>query len=54
VVEIPPGTRLTAEMLAVKKPGTGIPARRLGELLGRRTSRTIGKDTMVSEDALDA
>jgi len=53
-VEIPAGATLTAAMLAVKKPGTGIPAGRLHELLGRRTSKVIPKNTMVSEDALDA
>jgi N-acetylneuraminate synthase len=53
-VEIPAGATLTSEMLAVKKPGTGIPARRLPELVGRRTSRAIPKNTMIPEDALDA
>ena len=53
-VEIPAGAMLTSEMLAVKKPGTGIPARRLPELIGRRTSRTIPKNTMIPKDALDA
>src|SRR6185503_6418308 len=33
------GTMLTAEHLAAKKPGTGIPAVRLPELLGRRLAR---------------
>ena len=54
IVDIAPGTVLTRDMLALKKPGTGIPASRLPELLGRRTSRAIRRDTLVSEDALHA
>lgn len=53
-MDIPPGTTLTSDMLAVKKPGTGIPARRLSALIGRRTSTFIAKDTMLTEDALNA
>lgn len=54
VVDIAAGTTLTPGMLGVKKPGTGIPARRLHELVGRRTARPIPKDSMISEDALHA
>jgi N,N'-diacetyllegionaminate synthase len=53
-VDIEAGATLTPSMLAVKKPGTGIPARRLGELIGRTTSRAIRKDTLLSEDSLHA
>jgi N,N'-diacetyllegionaminate synthase len=53
-VDIAPNVALTAEMLAVKKPGVGIPARRLPELIGRTTIQAIPKDTLLSEDALDA
>jgi hypothetical protein len=40
--------------LTTKKPGVGIPARRLPELIGRTTLKDIPKDTLVSEDALHA
>jgi N-acetylneuraminate synthase len=53
-VEIAAGTTLTSAMLTAKKPGTGIPARRLPELIGRRASRAIPKDALIAEDALDA
>lgn len=52
VVDIPFGAVLTSEMLAVKKPGTGIPARRLKEILGRRVARDVAKDTLLQEEDL--
>jgi N-acetylneuraminate synthase len=48
------GTVLSTDMLAVKKPGTGIPARRLTELLGRRVARDVRKDALLREEDLDA
>jgi N-acetylneuraminate synthase len=54
VCDISAGTLLTNEMLSVKKPGTGIPARRLGEIIGRRVARNVAKDTLLQEDDLDA
>jgi len=36
-------------MLAAKKPGTGIPARRLPELVGRRAAADIAADTVLTE-----
>ena len=53
LVDIPAGTTITARMLGVKKPGTGIPARRLGEVVGRRANCHIPKDRQVLEQALD-
>jgi len=49
VVDIPAGTVLSEEMLAVKKPGTGIPARRLKEVVGRRVARDIQRDSLLYE-----
>ena len=46
LVDIPAGTVITADMVGVKKPGTGIPARRLGEVVGRRTTRQIPKNSI--------
>lgn len=43
------GTVLTPEMLAVKKPGTGIPAARLPEIIGRTAKIDIRADTLLSE-----
>jgi N,N'-diacetyllegionaminate synthase len=44
------GTILTAGHLAFKKPGTGIPAARLAEFVGRRLSRPVDANTLLSED----
>jgi N,N'-diacetyllegionaminate synthase len=49
LVAIPAGTAITASMLGVKKPGTGIPARKLGELLGRRAAHDIPAHHLLSE-----
>ena len=54
VVPIPAGTVITASMVAVKKPGTGIPARRLGEVIGQRVTRDIPQDTLLREEDLHA
>jgi N-acetylneuraminate synthase len=53
-VDIPAGTFLSAGMLVVKKPGTGIPARRLREIVGRRVVRDVRKDTLLRDEDLDA
>jgi N,N'-diacetyllegionaminate synthase len=39
-------------MLAVKKPGTGIPARLLPELVGRKARVDIPADTVITEEML--
>ncbi len=43
------GTVLRSEHLSVKKPGTGIPADRLPELIGRRLRRAVAPDTPLVE-----
>jgi len=52
VEEIPLGRVLTAAMLACKRPGTGIPAERFDELVGRRTGRSFRAGEMLDWDAL--
>ncbi len=44
------GTRLTQDMLALKRPGGGIPARDLERLWGRRAATDINSDTMLAWD----
>ncbi len=46
---LPAGTVLREEHLAVKKPGTGFPASRMPELLGRRLARAVRSDTLLQE-----
>jgi N-acetylneuraminate synthase len=50
--DIPAGTVLTREVLAAKKPGTGIPAARLDDVVGRTARVSIAADTVLTEDAL--
>jgi N,N'-diacetyllegionaminate synthase len=52
-VDLPQGTILEPQHLAVKKPGTGIPADNLESLLGRRVRRSISKDELLGEDDLE-
>ncbi len=47
--DLPAGTVLTPEMISAKKPGTGIPAERSGELVGRRLARDVRADDLFSE-----
>ncbi len=49
VVDIPAGAVIERSMLSVKKPGTGIPAARLGDLVGRRTSRAVPADRLLAD-----
>lgn len=48
-VDLPAGTVLSARHLAVKKPGTGIPAARLTDLVGRRLRRNVRADEALQE-----
>jgi N-acetylneuraminate synthase len=51
-MDLPPGTVLQDRHLTLKKPGTGIPAARLPELLDRTLKRAVAADTLLSEDDL--
>jgi N-acetylneuraminate synthase len=53
LVAIPAGTRITAEMVGLKKPGTGIPARRMDAVVGKVARRDIPDDTLIQDDDLD-
>lgn len=50
--EIPPGTRIRPEMVAVKRPGTGLPPRCLDAILGRETRRGIPADQPITWEDL--
>jgi N,N'-diacetyllegionaminate synthase len=53
VTSIPAGTVIESSMLATKRPGTGIPAVRVGSLVGRRARRDIEANTLIEETDLD-
>lgn len=46
------GTVLTAEHLSLKKPGTGLPAARMDDLIGRRLRRDLHADELLAGDDL--
>jgi N,N'-diacetyllegionaminate synthase len=52
-IDLPRGTVLREEHLALKKPGTGIPAARVGEVVNRRLKQDIATDTLITEDHLE-
>ena len=47
------GAVIVPEMVAVKKPGTGIPARRLPEVIGLRARRAIEADAVLTDDDVE-
>lgn len=51
--DLPAGTVLGAEHLTAKKPGTGLPAARLSELMGARLKRSLKADELVLESDLE-
>jgi N,N'-diacetyllegionaminate synthase len=52
-VDLPAGMVLQAEHLMAKKPGSGIPAARLGELVNRILKRPVAADTLLMEEDLE-
>jgi N,N'-diacetyllegionaminate synthase len=50
--EIPAGAEISREMVSAKKPGTGIPARLLPEVVGRKARVVIPADTVITEELL--
>lgn len=50
VKDIPAGTVLEGCHLALKKPGSGIPAQRISEVLGKTLVRDIHADDLLSEN----
>lgn len=48
--DIPAGATITREMIGIKKPGTGIPAARSGEVIGRRAARFVAADTVLTPE----
>ena len=51
--DISAGTVLGAEHLATKKPGSGIPACRVPELVGRRLRRDVSRNELLRENDLE-
>ena len=49
---LPAGTVLADRHLAAKKPGTGIPAERIGEMIGRTLTKEVAADELIREEDL--
>jgi N-acetylneuraminate synthase len=50
--DIAAGATIAVADVWTKRPGTGIPARQLGEVIGRTTKRAIAKDSLIAWDDL--
>ena len=50
---LPMGSILTRDNLAIKKPGTGLPAGQIENVLGKRLRKDVSTDTFVSENDLE-
>ncbi|HYI94030.1 MAG TPA: N-acetylneuraminate synthase family protein [Bryobacteraceae bacterium] len=51
--DLPAGHSLTTNDLTLKKPGTGLPPARLGDLVSRRLKRAVTANTLLSEEHLE-
>jgi sialic acid synthase SpsE len=47
------GTVLSSEHLAIKKPGTGLPPTRLPEIVGRRLTRDVAADHLLTAEDIE-
>jgi N,N'-diacetyllegionaminate synthase len=52
-IDLPAGTLLSDENLTLKKPGTGIPANRLAQVIGMRVKKNYQADELLSEADLE-
>jgi N,N'-diacetyllegionaminate synthase len=50
--DIPAGAQIERDMVAAKKPGTGIPAAQIGDVVGRTARADIAADTVLTEDLI--
>jgi sialic acid synthase SpsE len=50
--DIPQGTEITADMIAARRPGDGLPPAMLPQLVGRRAMRDIRAGTLLSQEML--
>jgi len=51
--DIAPGTILTAELIAAKRPGTGIPAQDLEKVLGRKIKSKVLAEELLTWDSIE-
>jgi N-acetylneuraminate synthase len=51
--DLPAGTVLTRDHLLIKKPGTGLAPDRLDEVVGRRLTRAVAIDHVLSPEDVE-
>jgi len=49
---IPKGTRITNDMLAIKRPGTGIAPKYLNKIIGKKAKKDISPDSMIDRSQI--
>jgi N,N'-diacetyllegionaminate synthase len=52
-IDLPAGTVLTADHLAFRKPGTGIPEQNVGRVIHRKLKHPVAANTLILEDHLE-
>jgi len=52
-VDIPQGTKITNEMLIIKRPGTGLHPRELHNIIGKKAKKHIKEDELIAHDHLE-
>jgi N,N'-diacetyllegionaminate synthase len=53
LLDIPAGTLIDESMIGVKKPGTGIPAKKFTKVVGSRATHDIPADSVLSDGDVD-
>lgn len=53
LVDIPNGSVITNDMVWVKRPGTGIPAKHMEKVIGRQAQKDIKADTIIKWEDLE-
>ena len=51
-IDIPKGTRITRDMLLIKRPGTGIESKYLNKILGKKAKKEIKRDELIYWEAI--
>lgn len=52
IVDISGETILTKDMISVKRPGTGIPAKNFNDIVGKKTNKAIKENSLIKWDDL--
>jgi len=51
--DLPAGTVIAREHVAIKKPGTGLPPDRLEDIIGRRLARPVTADQVLAAEDIE-